>query len=47
MSNGDNLISELFEELLIKEDIEKKIMRGIIKEKNNQQIIEGMLRELK
>jgi len=47
MGNGDDLISELFEELLADDATEKKIMEEIIKEKNNQEIIEVMLKELK
>lgn len=47
MGNGDDLISELFEELLSDDPTEKKIMEEIIKEKSNQEITETMLKELK
>ncbi len=47
MGNGDDILSELFEDLLSEDNVEKKIMGCVIKEKNNSQIVEEMLKELK
>ena len=47
MKGESNLISDLFEELLGKNDVEKKIMDLVIKEKKNQEIVESIIKELK